>query len=240
MLPIIICEDNDIQRENFKSFIKDILIKEDYSFEIKLCTSSVDKVKDYVDNIASSGIYFLDIDLKSNINGIRLAEYIRKEDPRGYIIFITSHSEMSFLTFKYKVEALDFIIKDNLDEIKSRIEQCLKYIHEIYYSKTSNNNILILKNEDCLHHVDINNVIFIETSTNAHKIIIHEEKRQFEVSGNLKDIAESLGSNFYRSHRAYLINKKKICEVDKKNRIIHMTNGEQCLASFRYIGGLIK
>ena len=52
-----------------------------------------------------TGIYFLDVDLKSDINGIKLGSKIREKDTRGFIIFTTTHLEMSYFAFKYKVEA---------------------------------------------------------------------------------------------------------------------------------------
>ena len=49
------------------------------------------------------GCYFLDIQLEVDINGIKLGSEIRKYDPIGNIIFVTSHSELTYLTFVYKV-----------------------------------------------------------------------------------------------------------------------------------------
>ena len=39
---------------------------------------------------------------------------------------MTSHSEMSLLTFQYKVEALDFIVKDDPQNIQRRIAECME------------------------------------------------------------------------------------------------------------------
>ena len=46
------------------------------------------------------------------MNGVALAQRIRQIQPCCFIVFITSHSEMSLRTFQYKAEALDFIVKD--------------------------------------------------------------------------------------------------------------------------------
>lgn len=43
---------------------------------------------------------------------------------------------------------------------------------------------------------------------------------------------------FVRCHRAFLVNKNNIKEVDTKNRIIHFANGETCLMSTRMMKGL--
>lgn len=240
MLPIIICEDNDIQREKIKNFIELAIAKWNFDFEISLCTGKVEELLSFLDEQRElKAIYFLDVDLKNEINGIMLAEHIRKKDSSGYIIFITTHSEMSHLTFKYKVEAMDYIIKDNYSEIKSRIEQCLNYINKTYYTSALKGQVLTFKQDDRVFNIALNDILFIESSPNPHKIIIHEETRLVEVYGSLKDLEDKLTKDFFRCHRAYFVNKRKIKEIDKRNRIIYMTNGEKCLASFRCIGGLL-
>ena len=50
---------------------------------------------------------FLDIDLSSNMIGINLAATIREYDPLAKIIFVTSYTDLAYLTFLYKVEAMD-------------------------------------------------------------------------------------------------------------------------------------
>lgn len=66
------------------------------------------------------------------MNGLVLANKIREYDSRGFIIFITSHSEMSFLTFKYKVEALDFILKDHPQYLQQQICECMEHVVQKY------------------------------------------------------------------------------------------------------------
>lgn len=78
----------------------------------------------------NTGAFFLDICLQSEMTGLILAQELRKIQPRCFIIFITSHSEMSILTFQYKVEALDFIIKDSSENIRKRIHECLMDINK--------------------------------------------------------------------------------------------------------------
>ena len=58
------------------------------------------------------------------MTGLTLAQEIRKYDPRGFIIFVTTHSEMSYMTFIYKLEALDFILKDEPKELPKIILHC--------------------------------------------------------------------------------------------------------------------
>ena len=104
MLEIIICEDNERQRNEVEKIISEGIMKLKLDTKIALSTSSYEEVIKYVETASSKTfIYFLDVDISENINGIELAKIIRKYDPKGYIIFVTSHSEMTLLTFQYKV-----------------------------------------------------------------------------------------------------------------------------------------
>ena len=113
MLNVFICEDNTIERNKFEKIIKDIIMIENLDMDVSLSTGNPEDILSYLDNNSVSGLYFLDIDLKNKINVLKLAEKIREYDPRGFIVFVTTHAEMSYLTFIYKVEAMDYIIKDN-------------------------------------------------------------------------------------------------------------------------------
>ena len=123
MIKIFICEDNKNQQEKFKDIISNIIIIENYDMEIELVTENPYEVLEHIKENTTSGLYFLDVDLHSKINGIQLAEKIRKYDPRGFIVFVTTHAEMSYLTFMYKVEAMDYIIKDNYNYMKIWIDE---------------------------------------------------------------------------------------------------------------------
>ena len=191
-------------------------------------------------NIGSGDIYFLDVDLNNKINGFKLAEKIRDIDSLGYIIFITTHSELTYLTFKYRVEAMDFILKDNVNEIDFRINECLSHIHKHINKEKSDVKTLTLTLDDRIIKILLKDIVFIETSTNSHKIIIHESNRKTEIFTTLKEISKNLDDRFYRCHRAYIVNKNRIKEINKINRIVYMDNGAECLASFRLIKGLYE
>lgn len=242
MLNIFICEDNNKQLEKFSKLVKDIIMIENFDMNLTLSTQNPNDILDYLSKNEGTGLYFLDIDLKSNINGIQLAEKIREFDPRGFIIFITTHAEMSYLTFIYKVEAMDYIIKDNYENIKERMHECIINANKKYTAKTTElQKNFSIKVNDKIISVEYNKILFFETSTNIHKIILHAENRQIEFTAKMKEIEDNLDNDmFYRCHKSFIINKNKIKEVDIKNRIAYMSNGEECLISTRLMKGLTK
>lgn len=239
MMKVFICEDNRVQKEKLENIIKNIIIIENYDMNLQLSTDDPFEIINYLKSNNTSGLYFLDVDLHSDINGIQLAEKIRDYDPRGFIVFITTHAEMSYLTFLYKVEAMDYIIKDNYNNIQQRINECIKNAHNKYSSKLSDlQKTFSIKVADKIINVALNEIIFFETSSIIHKVILHCESRQIEFYSKMKEIEDKLPDNFFRCHNSFIINKDKIKEIDKKNRIAYMIDDEECLISTRGIKNL--
>lgn len=240
MLKIFICEDNEIQRKKFENIINNIILIENYDIELQLSSTDPYEILKYIESNTTSGLYFLDIDLHSDINGIQLAEKIRNFDPRGFIVFVTTHAEMSYLTFLYKVEAMDYIIKDNYSNIQQRITDCIKNALTKYRGKISElQKTFSIKVDDKIINVDFNDIIFFETSSTIHKVVLHCQNRQIEFYGKMKQVEEKLDDRFFRCHNSFIINKDKISEIDKKNRIAYMITGDECLISTRCLKNIV-
>lgn len=241
MIDIFICEDNKKQLDLFTTYISNLILIEGFDMKIVQATSDPHQLLKEILTAENTGLFFLDIDLRSDMNGLTLAQRIRQIQPRCFIVFITSHSEMSFLTFQYKAEALDFIVKDSAEHIKSKIHECLLDVNSKYTS--SNNNVtrtFTINQNDKRIVIDYNDIIFFETSNNIHKIILHARKRVIEFTGRLKDIEQQLDYRFYRCHTSYIINKDNITDIDFKELLVHMNNGETCPVSVRKKKGLKK
>ena len=234
MLNIFVCEDNAAQRRTVVQIIQNTVLIEELDMQLVLDAGDPYVLLEKVKASQSTGIYFLDIDLNSNMNGMKLAQQIRLYDPRGFIIFITAHSELSYMTFQYRVEAMDFVLKDNPAEAKVKIRECLLNAMERYTLQTNKTHkVYTIEIGGRKINVDYDDIFFFETSSNIHKVILHAKDRQIEFSISMKKLACTLGDSFVRCHRSFLVNKNNIKEVDAKNRIIYFTNGETCLMSTR-------
>ncbi|MCI8559753.1 MAG: response regulator transcription factor [Dorea sp.] len=241
MIDIYICEDNKKELSLFTQYIKDVVSIENMDMEVILSSPDPHAVLQAAALSQNVGLFFLDIDLKSDINGLTLAQRIRKLQPRCFIIFITSHSEMGFLTFEYKVEALDFILKDNINRIKTKIHECLLNVNDKYTS--INNNIhktFVINQSGQQISIDYDDIVYFETSYNIHKIILHTRKRTIEFTGQLKDLEQQLDYRFYRCHRSFVINKNNIVKIDFSEQTVYMNTGETVPVSIRMKKGLKK
>lgn len=234
MLDIFVCEDNAAQRRAIVQTIQNIVLIEELDMQLVLDSEDPYVLLDKVKANQNTGIYFLDIDLDSDMNGMKLAQQIRLFDPRGFIIFITAHSELSYMTFQYRVEAMDFVLKDNPAEAKVKIKECLLNAMERYTLQTNKTHkVYTIEIGGRKISVDYDDIFFFETSSNIHKVILHAKDRQIEFSISMKELTGTLGDSFVRCHRSFLVNKNNIKEVDAKNRIIYFANGETCLMSTR-------
>ena len=239
MLHIFVCEDDAAQRKAVAQTIQNTVLIEELDMQLVLDTADPHALLEAVKDSQNTGIYFLDIDLSCDMNGMKLAQQIRKFDPRCFIIFITAHSELSYMTFQYRVEAMDFVLKDNPAEMKVKIRECLFHAQERYTLQTNKTHkVYTIEIGERIISVDYQDILFFETSSNIHKVVLHAKDRQIEFSGTMKDLENTLDNSFVRCHRSFLANRNNIKEVDTKNRIIYFINGESCLMSTRMMKGI--
>lgn len=242
MLKVFVCEDDVKQRENIVSIITKYLYMQDYDMSFAYDTGSPEELLTYITSGKKgmdTGLYFLDVDLNTKMNGISLGAEIRKLDSRAKIVFVTTHAELSYLTFSYKVEAMDYISKDNYDEMKKKIIECIDVAMERHLNITDEDAYMVVKDGDTNIKVPVAEVKYIESSSSPHKLVMHLDNRQIEFYGNIKDMAE-LNTDFYRCHQSYVVNVRNIEQVIPKTREIVMKDGEVCYASVRYLKGLMN
>lgn len=233
MIPIYICEDNDNQRKNIENIIKKKIIIEDFDMSIAKSSADPTEIIQAVTNNITMGIYFFDIDLNnSDLNGFSLAQEIRKLDGNGYIIFITTHAEMAFQTFHYKVAALEYILKDDPLKISQEIAACFETIKKQLSTDTTHKKIFNVTSEDRLLFIDEEKITFFEV-TSPHKIIVHSIDKRINFNGDLKEVQKKLPQNFIRCHRSFIVNLDYIDYVDKKNNLVILKNGSTCYLSRR-------
>ncbi len=238
MLEIFVCEDDPEQRKRLNSYIENYIMMENLDMKLVISTGVSKDIIEYLQNNRVTGLYFLDVDLQEEKSGIALGAEIRQYDSQGAIVFVTTHSELTYLTFTYKVEAMDYITKDKFTDIQKRVIECIDTASQRYLqNKHSNVKKFQTKSGDKVISVDYNDILFFETSPQLHKVILHARNRQVEFYGKLKDILAA-DARFYRCHNSYVVNKDNIAEVDIKNREIKMINGEICYASSRFLSGL--
>lgn len=226
---IFICEDDKDQRRKLEEFILSNLQIENIDGEIVLSTDSSKEIINYVSEFKGRGIYFLDINIGGDINGIQLAKQINKIDTKAIIVIITSHKDMSHLTFKYHIGAIDYIVKGDFEEVNKRIRECILVVNEKIKNELKRNCFFIEK-LDRIEKIKYDDILCFETCKKRF-IAVRTKNSYIEFSGTLKELESQLDERFIRCHKSYIINKSKVKRIDKKQRIITMEGGNKCYVS---------
>ncbi|SHK42557.1 LytR/AlgR family response regulator transcription factor [Paramaledivibacter caminithermalis] len=244
MINFIICEDDNRFRKNIRSFINNYIDMKKFEARIAVETILYKEVLEYVnENATSKNIYILDIELNDTMNGLQLAKKIREHDIYGYIVFVTNHIQLSLMTYKYKIKALDFIVKQDGD-IDKRLHEALDVaVNEIKKCEACcEDNKVFIKSGSSMFCISLNNIICIETSSSVYKLIVHTDNKRIEFYSTIKKIREKLDNNFYQIHRSCIINMRHIKEInrEKYGMYVLMDNGEKYPLSKKYMRELIE
>ncbi|MBD5548780.1 MAG: response regulator transcription factor [Lachnospiraceae bacterium] len=203
MLPIYLCEDNKKQLAHLEKIIKNYILIEELDMEIICACTTPNEILKSLEEVHHSGLYFLDIELDADTDGFHLAKEIRKFDPRGYIVFITTHSELSYMSFEKHVEAMDFILKDYPRQLPARIQECMKRALRLYSSiKNETQKTLSLKIGIRYLYVPIDDIYCIKSSGNKHKLLLLTDYSVYEFYDTLQNMQTRLDASFNVTNHA--------------------------------------
>ena len=121
MLSVYICEDQEEVRRIQRECLEKQIMIQGYDMEIALSSGCPGEILEAVEKNPGRGIYFLDVELKGEeMDGFALGREIRRLDPRGFIVYVTAYGNLAFETFRYHLEALDYIVKESMEKMGSR------------------------------------------------------------------------------------------------------------------------
>lgn len=174
-------------------------------------------------------IVFLDIQLEGR-NGIETARNLRERQEETVLIFVTGIREYVFealdlYAFQYLLKPVEEpkfaeVLERAVKEVRKRKERKGLFI------KTRN---LMLSQAD---------ILYIESK--AKKVEIHTAgaKESIEIYAAMEKLMRELGDDFYRCHRAYIVNMAHIAEYDSDS--ITLTNGDKIYLAKKKYGEFVK
>ena len=103
MIPVYICDDESLIRINLEKIITEQIMILDGDMGPVRALDDPNDLLEAQKKDSVPAIYFLDIDFPGKMSGLELAQKLRQYDPRGFIVFITAHSDLAFETFRLSV-----------------------------------------------------------------------------------------------------------------------------------------
>ncbi len=203
-------------------------------------SEAIEAIEKYKPDLA-----ILDIQLAGSKDGIDLAWKI-KEDYQLPYIFLTSNADPATVERAKKVTPPAYLVKPfNKDDLYTSIEMALyNYSSGLEFSKstnTKNNDIIIkdaffIKNNHLFHKVKFTDITYVKAEHVYVEIYTNSNNKHLS-RGSLTEFSEKLPSNFFRTHRSYIVNLDYLDAINYLNVII---NGDEVPIGKNYRDELLK
>ena len=134
------------------------------------------------------------------------------------------------LTFRYKIQALDFVDKSMDDvDLKRALVELLDFAQSQVEQETKAQSLTVKtdKNDVNLPYEDI---LYIETAPVPHKLIAHTKLNLVEFYGKIAEVAK-LDDIFFQTHRSFVVNVSNVASVDRTANMVFFEGDESCLLS---------
>ncbi len=155
-------------------------------------------------------IFFLDIQME-NMNGIEVAEVIRKYDKKASIIFITSHPD--YAIDGYKVSALHYLLKPITSD------QFMEVFKKAVNNLELQNKMITINSGTKVVSIDVSSILYIESY--GREVFFYTKESMYKTYSSFSNELERLEKfNFAQSHRCYMVNLAHVKAVEKQNVLL--------------------
>lgn len=172
-------------------------------------------------------LLFLDIRMPGT-DGMQVAKKIREVNMDLMIVFVTGVEKYVFQAFD--VGALHYLVKPiddkKLAQVLDKAKESIALKNKADEKRTS----IIVSSRGVHKKVFVDEIIYAEVFNR--KIVIHTIDNVIEYYGKLSDLEKMVGDDFFRPHRAYLINMKYVEKYDASN--IYLEKGQVLMAKQNY------
>jgi two-component system, LytTR family, response regulator len=149
-----------------------------------------------------------------HLNGVEAVKSCKEFFPGLHFIFTTGSD--AFAVEAFNLSAIDYILKPiektrlfvALEKFKKTIQLQIKQVENV---SRKNKHKLSIKTNNTFLYLSLEDMFFIEKE--GRKSILHTATDRFETSESLQDLEGRLPDFFYKSHRSYLVNLRKIEKI---------------------------
>lgn len=161
----------------------------------------------------------LDVEMPG-IDGMTLAQHIREQNSRIEIIFVSSHAEFALKGFN--VRAADYLCKPVQD---AKLYAVLNYIQKRLTYKDGEPAIS-LKRGTGVDKYYCSDILYIKARLHGIEVVTAERTQEYNIS--ISDVQKLLPKDvFIRCHRSYIVNIKKVTEIESKLHFkLHLVSGD--------------
>lgn len=213
MLQIAICEDNPQHSMKIHEIIRKALFAKT-DIAVEYYENGLQVLEAIEKQNFNFDLLLLDIHMKG-MDGIRTAEYIRKNRVDVDIIFITVSTEYVYEGYTYK--AFAYILKPINEQ--RMIYELKRYLEE----KERTEEYLNIPIHGMVQRVPLSKIMYFESD--ARKVRIHLKNEVIEFYAKMDEVEEIVKGNlFFRCHQSYLVNANYITSIMRNVLVINGTD----------------
>lgn len=178
-------------------------------------------------------LLFLDIQMPGR-NGMEIARELRRQQRDILIIFVTALSDYVYEAFD--VDALNYLVKPFDDEkLFHVLDKAVRHRKSAATKDSMQPRAILVKRGGLSTKVPLSDIIYAEVFNR--KVMLHTIHGDIEYYGKLTDLSEQAGADFYRTHRAYLVN---LHYVEKYNATTVWLEQGTALLSKKQFSGFVR
>ncbi len=231
MLTIFVLEDNFLQQSRIESAINIVLKRNSLKCRSINIFGKPQQLLDAIVERGAHQLFFLDIQIGNDTKkGFEIASQIRQRDPNATIVFITTHSEFLPVTFQYKVAALDFIDKSLSEEKYLEHVESAIVVTVGNMGKSVQEDSFSFETSLAAIQVPFHKILYFETSSTVHKVILHTKDERIEFYARLSQIVKA-DERLFKCHKSFVVNPENITKIDKEKGIVYFETNDTCLVA---------
>ncbi|WP_108671454.1 LytR/AlgR family response regulator transcription factor [Peribacillus acanthi] len=150
------------------------------------------------------------------VNGMEAVKTCRESMPELQVIFTTGYDD--FAVEAFTLSAADYIVKPvERSRLFMALEKAKKTLQS-YRSLASHQpakksgNRFIFKSNSSYSYLTLDDILFIEKE--GKKTVLHTVDDRFETLESLQEIEERLPRYFYKTHRSFVVNLRKMLKIE--------------------------
>lgn len=218
MINFIICDDVKQYREMVEHIVVSYMMKNKLEYRTHVFKDYDSDFLKIVESKLSFKVYILDIETPTR-SGIDIARLIRNKDVDSVLIFLTGHQELGHVVMKNDFLFLSYINK--FDDCEKRLTKSLDKALQMFKIKS----VIRFKDNGVVYTIPQDDILYITRDSVERKCIIVTDYSEFHVGKNLAELEEEVNDNFIKTHRACLMNKKRILSFSKSQKEVVFDNG---------------
>lgn len=224
MLDVYILEDKLAELSQVENYVREVGRRLNTQLNIH-SFSTVAQINQALPKPSLRNVYILDLKIGDDDQaGFKFSRKIRQYDLTASIIFLTVHDELLPMTYRYQVEALDFIVKEPQTVTDSLTRDFTKVLQKLELPKRG--KTITLRSHYEIIKVYINDILCFQSNPdNTHASFMYTTNNQrVPINMPLRELEEQ-ADELFRVHRSYLVNVANIRSLNtKKHEVTFITS----------------